>query len=378
MQEKENDYNIPTSQELKDKNNREDISYLIVDKIPKESIINYQSKEIFCESPFSSSSSSNNNFDFELVKKESNYDEYNDKNKYNFSNNQDFVVEKVENIYDYNSLVKEEYFNKDYMVSLNYDYKYESNNENINNYSDFERLNIKDEKTDNNRESNSNCNISNNLNNLQRPSKEHCHTPTNKLNYMSNYFLDTSNSNDITNNTTNTIDTKEKESHKSSFARVSTNNETKNSASMLSEYLLNKGGETLISNKMTGLNNNFEVFNYNSNNYLVDKSLHLAICEECSVFPIRGKRYSCLNCKDIDFCHYCFKNLHEKEHKQHIFNCITKEKPRVFEFIRCDGCQIKPIIGFRHKCNICDDFDYCDKCFKANIGIHTHPFTTYS
>lgn len=33
---------------------------------------------------------------------------------------------------------------------------------------------------------------------------------------------------------------------------------------------------------------------------------------------------------------------------------------------RCDGCQMFPINGSRFKCRNCDDFDFCEACFKTN------------
>ena len=39
----------------------------------------------------------------------------------------------------------------------------------------------------------------------------------------------------------------------------------------------------------------------------------------------------------------------------------------------CNGCQMKPIIGNRYKCTICDDFDYCDACEEKFREQHKHP-----
>ena len=32
-----------------------------------------------------------------------------------------------------------------------------------------------------------------------------------------------------------------------------------------------------------------------------------------------------------------------------------------------------PIVGVRYKCRICDDFDFCENCFKTKK--HRHPFS---
>uniref|UniRef100_A0A3Q2Y7Y6 E3 ubiquitin-protein ligase HERC2 n=1 Tax=Hippocampus comes TaxID=109280 RepID=A0A3Q2Y7Y6_HIPCM len=40
----------------------------------------------------------------------------------------------------------------------------------------------------------------------------------------------------------------------------------------------------------------------------------------------------------------------------------------------CDGCQMFPINGARFKCRICDDFDFCENCFKTRKHNIRHSF----
>jgi len=40
--------------------------------------------------------------------------------------------------------------------------------------------------------------------------------------------------------------------------------------------------------------------------------------------------------------------------------------------VTCDGCNAYPIVGYRYKCAVCENFDYCEKC-EATIE-HNHPF----
>jgi len=52
---------------------------------------------------------------------------------------------------------------------------------------------------------------------------------------------------------------------------------------------------------------------------------------------------------------------------------IPEEK--VVHSANCDVCKER-IVGHRHKCETCDDYDLCDNCFKINSEqpFHTHPF----
>ncbi|XP_064870310.1 E3 ubiquitin-protein ligase HERC2-like [Oncorhynchus nerka] len=40
----------------------------------------------------------------------------------------------------------------------------------------------------------------------------------------------------------------------------------------------------------------------------------------------------------------------------------------------CDGCQMFPINGPRFKCRHCDDFDFCERCFKTRQHNTRHSF----
>lgn len=40
----------------------------------------------------------------------------------------------------------------------------------------------------------------------------------------------------------------------------------------------------------------------------------------------------------------------------------------------CNGCQQKPIVGPRFHCQVCPDFDFCQKCFEKDQNHSTHAF----
>ena len=37
--------------------------------------------------------------------------------------------------------------------------------------------------------------------------------------------------------------------------------------------------------------------------------------------------------------------------------------------VTCDACNEKPIVGYRYKCVVCDDYDLCESC--KDKGIHS-------
>ena len=43
--------------------------------------------------------------------------------------------------------------------------------------------------------------------------------------------------------------------------------------------------------------------------------------------------------------------------------------------VKCNGCNVFPIVGIRYKCVKCDNFDYCEKCKEKNWEEHKHPMT---
>ncbi|XP_041128227.1 E3 ubiquitin-protein ligase HERC2-like isoform X2 [Polyodon spathula] len=48
--------------------------------------------------------------------------------------------------------------------------------------------------------------------------------------------------------------------------------------------------------------------------------------------------------------------------------------PSIHPGVRCDGCQMFPINGPRFKCRNCEDFDFCENCFKTRKHNTRHAF----
>ena len=117
------------------------------------------------------------------------------------------------------------------------------------------------------------------------------------------------------------------------------------------------------------------------------------ICDGCKVTPLRGNRYKCKKCKDFDFCEDCYKK--NKESHGHDFQIIAHPHCRnrlghpnkkycqrgiVHSKIMCDGCGMLPLVGWRYKCSVCDEYNLCENCEERIGGKHDHPFIkiTYS
>jgi hypothetical protein len=71
------------------------------------------------------------------------------------------------------------------------------------------------------------------------------------------------------------------------------------------------------------------------------------------------------------------KKEKEKEKEEVPVNPWAVEKKRIVNKVihygvRCNGCYTNPIIGFRYKCTICPDFDYCEEC--ESTKEHPHDF----
>lgn len=36
-------------------------------------------------------------------------------------------------------------------------------------------------------------------------------------------------------------------------------------------------------------------------------------------------------------------------------------------FVTCDGCEMEPIVGPRYRCQMCEDIDFCETCYRAFV-----------
>ncbi|KAG8900696.1 hypothetical protein FRB99_005812 [Tulasnella sp. 403] len=113
------------------------------------------------------------------------------------------------------------------------------------------------------------------------------------------------------------------------------------------------------------------------------------LCDHCGK-TVRGTRYKCQKCPDFDICQACMgddKNgaaIHSAaQDEDHPFSAIERPLPTWTSPISrpeparsgpthnafCDVCR-KTIIGSRHKCLDCPDYDMCDSCVETSRHKH--------
>ncbi|UJR16631.1 hypothetical protein I4U23_003531 [Adineta vaga] len=110
-----------------------------------------------------------------------------------------------------------------------------------------------------------------------------------------------------------------------------------------------------------------------------NERIHVSVnCDACNISPIKGDRYKCVFCPNIDFCQSCHSNKRTNHPSHHPLLCINDSNEFLQSIhimnrsqlyhtnIQCNLCLMNPIIGVRYKC-FCG-INLCEKC--EFIGMH--------
>ncbi|CAF3199865.1 unnamed protein product [Rotaria sp. Silwood2] len=112
-------------------------------------------------------------------------------------------------------------------------------------------------------------------------------------------------------------------------------------------------------------------------------NIHLNVTGgSCDMSPIKGDRYKCLFCPNVDFCESCQSTSKANKEPNHFHGhpllCIRDSciYPQSFyllnsnniehQNIQCNSCLMKPIRGIRYHCSC--EIDLCERC--EFIGLH--------
>ncbi|KAI9788410.1 MAG: hypothetical protein M1816_006935 [Peltula sp. TS41687] len=105
-------------------------------------------------------------------------------------------------------------------------------------------------------------------------------------------------------------------------------------------------------------------------------------CNGCvEVFP-EATFVECTVCEDYDLCIQCLLDMKHGHNPSHGFKPATEDTimddvaralcapgRNLRHYALCDGCD-KTIVGIRHKCLDCPDWDYCSACVPSAPYIH--------
>jgi Ca-activated chloride channel family protein len=123
--------------------------------------------------------------------------------------------------------------------------------------------------------------------------------------------------------------------------------------------------------------------NRNKNGQNSNTNIHSNVtCDGCEMSPIKGDRYKCLFCPDVDFCQSCKSTSRTNHDPNHLYDhpllCIkdSTEYPQSIYIhnrskichsnSQCNSCFMYPIIGIRYNCSC--GINLCEKC--EFVGLH--------
>ena len=122
--------------------------------------------------------------------------------------------------------------------------------------------------------------------------------------------------------------------------------------------------------------------NNSSAGRIIPRYTSIRTCNSCvQEFP-ESRLVHCTTCHDFDLCKECFVRDKHGHHPGHAFEPVVYGD-KVERIVKarlapgrnarhgalCDGCD-EPILGVRHKCLDCPDWDYCSDCVVDADFVH--------
>ncbi|CAK4080488.1 unnamed protein product [Aphanomyces euteiches] len=100
------------------------------------------------------------------------------------------------------------------------------------------------------------------------------------------------------------------------------------------------------------------------------------VCDGCNMYPIVGLRHRSTKNNTMDFCTACAIKPQWQSYGP--FELFDYELP-THDGVTCDGCNMTPLEGVRYKSTVVDDFDLCASCEASGKWAATHePFIKYT
>jgi len=100
-------------------------------------------------------------------------------------------------------------------------------------------------------------------------------------------------------------------------------------------------------------------------------------CAGCHKPAITGVRFQCCECKNFNLCSKCedlpvVRSGHSTQH-QLLKIKVPIVARTIHTGVSCNECKVSPIEGVRYKCQVCEDFDLCEKCELKTSHPANHP-----
>ncbi|KAJ3179850.1 hypothetical protein HDU87_002418 [Geranomyces variabilis] len=94
------------------------------------------------------------------------------------------------------------------------------------------------------------------------------------------------------------------------------------------------------------------------------------ICDGCDKHRFSGPRYKCNVCNDFDFCEKCYSTRLIKQRHEH--NAFEKhvDTSSLWVGSTCDGCNKNSFSGAKWVCVECPNYDLCGKCYELCSTLH--------